>query len=109
MTASRKVLEPAVDERRRTIKPALGMLVALVFVAVALGRPAPAQAVGELSYDGCFGAGAGCTVVGGGPLTGADSVAVSPNGGSVYVTGRHARDEWCRYTLLRGRRGPSRL
>jgi hypothetical protein len=34
MTASRTVLDPAVDERRRTIKPALGMLAALVLVAV---------------------------------------------------------------------------
>jgi hypothetical protein len=36
MTASRTVLDPAVDERRRTIKPALGMLAALVLVAVAV-------------------------------------------------------------------------
>ncbi|HEV3056167.1 MAG TPA: hypothetical protein VGX45_16000, partial [Solirubrobacteraceae bacterium] len=56
-------------------------------MTVALGPPAAAQAVGELTYDGCFGAGAGCTFVAGGPLTNADSVAVSPNGGSVYVTG----------------------
>ena len=34
MTASRTVLDPAMDERRRTIKPALGMLAALVLVAV---------------------------------------------------------------------------
>jgi DNA-binding beta-propeller fold protein YncE len=65
-----------------------------VLVAVAWGRPATAQAVGELSYDGCFGSAAGCTVVAGGPLTGADSVAVSPNGGSVYVAskGNQAED-----------------
>ena len=62
-------------------------LVGLVFVTVALGRPAAARAVGELSYEGCFGAASGCTFVAGGPLTKADSVAVSPNGGSVYVTG----------------------
>jgi hypothetical protein len=36
MTASRTVLDPAVDERRRSIKPALGMLAALVLVAVAV-------------------------------------------------------------------------
>ena len=36
MTASRTVLDPAVDERRRTIKPALGMLAAVVVVAVAV-------------------------------------------------------------------------
>jgi len=75
----------SIGARRRGLL--VGMTVALVFVAVALGRPAAAQAVGELTYEGCFGAGAGCTFVAGGPLTGADSVAVSPNGGSVYVTG----------------------
>jgi hypothetical protein len=32
MTASRAVPEPAVDKRRRTIKPVVGMLAALVFV-----------------------------------------------------------------------------
>jgi hypothetical protein len=74
---------------RRTLLRVMGM-VGLVFVAVALGRPAAAQAVGELSYDGCFGAAAGCTFVGGGPLTQAHGVAVSPNGGSVYVTGDDA-------------------
>jgi hypothetical protein len=73
------------DRRRGSF---VGMMVGLVFVTVALGRPVAAQAVGELSYDGCFGAGAGCTVVAGGPLTGADSVAVSPNGGSVYVASK---------------------
>ena len=36
MTASRTILDTAVDERRRTIKPALGMLAALVLVAVAV-------------------------------------------------------------------------
>ena len=75
-----------IGDRRRSLLRVVGM-VGLVFVAVALGRPAAAEAVGELSYDGCFGAAAGCTFVAGGPLTGADSVAVSPNGGSVYVTG----------------------
>jgi sugar lactone lactonase YvrE len=70
-------------DRRLNLLRVLG----LVFVTVVLARPAAARAVGELSYDGCFGAASGCTFVGGGPLTGADSVAVSPNGSSVYVTG----------------------
>ena len=74
---------------RRILLRAAGM-VGLVFVVVALGRPSAAQAVGELSYDGCFGAGAGCTFVAGGALTQAHGVAVSPNGGSVYVTGDDA-------------------
>jgi DNA-binding beta-propeller fold protein YncE len=77
-----------IGDRRRSLLTVVGLIAALVFVAVALGRPAAAQAVGELSYDGCFGAGAGCTFVAGGPLTGADSVAVSPNGGSVYVASK---------------------
>ena len=77
-----------VRHRRWSLSNAVGVMVGLVFAAVAFGPPAAAQAVGELSYDACFGAGAGCTVVAGGPLTGADSVAVSPNGGSVYVTGK---------------------
>jgi sugar lactone lactonase YvrE len=62
-------------------------VVGLVLVSVALGCPAAAGAVGELSYDGCFGTVTGCVFVGGAPLTNADSVAVSPNGSSVYVTG----------------------
>ena len=72
--------------RRRKLLVAVG-LAGLTFVAAALASPAAAQAVGELTYDGCFGAATGCTFVAGGPLTGATSVAVSPNGRSVYVTG----------------------
>src|ERR1019366_758062 len=75
-----------IGDRRRDLLRVVG-LVGLVFVTVALGRPAAARAVGELSYDGCFGTVTGCTFVGGGPLTSADSVAVSPNGSSVYVAG----------------------
>ena len=75
-----------IGDRRRNLLRVVG-LVGLVLVTVALGRPAAARAVGELSYDGCFGAAAGCTFVAGGPLTSANSVAVSPNGSSVYVTG----------------------
>lgn len=44
-----------------------------------------AQATGELTYDQCLGTSAGCTYLSGGPLSGAMSVAVSPNGDSVYV------------------------
>ena len=77
-----------IGARRRHFSGVVGVMVALAFVAVALGRPAAAQAVGELSYDACFGESSGCTFVAGGPLEGADSVAVSPNGGSVYVTGQ---------------------
>src|ERR1700679_1157457 len=77
---------------RRSLLTGVGMMA--VLVAVAWGRPATAQPGGELSYDGGFGSAAGCTVVAGGPLPGADSVAVSPNGGSVYVAskGNQAED-----------------
>ena len=44
-----------IGDRRRKLLVVVG-LVGLVFVSVALGRPAAAWAVGELSYEGCFGA-----------------------------------------------------
>ena len=48
-----------------------------------------ASATGQLSYDACFNddGSQGCTAIPGGPLGGANSVAVSPDGKSVYVTG----------------------
>jgi DNA-binding beta-propeller fold protein YncE len=51
-----------------------------------------ATATGQLSYDACFNddGSSGCTAIAGAPLRGAYAVAVSPNGGSVYVAGASA-------------------
>ena len=48
-----------------------------------------ASATGQLSYDACFNddGSQGCQAIPGGPLDGANSVAVSPDGKSVYVIG----------------------
>jgi hypothetical protein len=61
-------------------------LVGLVFVTLALDRPAAARAVGALSHDGCFGAAAGC---GRGRRTVGESCfgGGQPERLSVYVTG----------------------
>ena len=47
---------------------------------------------GQLSYDGCLNndGSSGCGDLPGTPLTGADSVAVSPDGESIYVASRNA-------------------
>jgi|GEM_PF-4222282 len=50
-----------------------------------LSIPAVAGAVGELSFDECFGQATGCISISGNPLQSAQSVAVSPNSGAVYV------------------------
>jgi DNA-binding beta-propeller fold protein YncE len=50
---------------------------------------------GQLTYDGCVsddGSGGMCVDAPGTPLTGANSVAVSPDGRSVYVTGQSSDD-----------------
>ncbi|HEX4034078.1 MAG TPA: hypothetical protein VHX66_06515 [Solirubrobacteraceae bacterium] len=51
-----------------------------------------ASATGQLSYDACFNddGSSGCTAIPGAPLTGANSVAVSADGSSVYVAGEGA-------------------
>ena len=74
--------------RGARIRAVLGLL---SVVAVALALPAGAGAVGELSFDACFGSGAGCTSVPGNPLQNARGVVVSRNG-SVYTTGYESQD-----------------
>ena len=74
--------------RGARIRVVLGLL---SVVAVALALPAGAGAVGELSFDACFGSGAGCTSVPGNPLQNARGVVVSRNG-SVYTTGYESQD-----------------
>jgi DNA-binding beta-propeller fold protein YncE len=62
---------------------------ALAVSAFALATADSAFAVGQISYDGCAsidGSGARCAPTSG-ALAGADSVAVSPDDGSVYATG----------------------
>jgi DNA-binding beta-propeller fold protein YncE len=65
----------------------VGLLAVVVCGVVGLAAPAGASAVGELTFDGCFGSASGCVSVPGNPLQNAKGVAVSPNGGSVYVIG----------------------
>jgi DNA-binding beta-propeller fold protein YncE len=72
--------------RRRALRTVVGLCLAISCMAVPLVAPGTADAVGELTFDACFGSGAGCVNVAGNPLHHAQSVAVSPNG-SVYVTG----------------------
>jgi DNA-binding beta-propeller fold protein YncE len=62
---------------------------ALAVSAFVLATAESAFAVGQISYDGCVsieGSGGLCAPTSG-ALAGADSVAVSPDGGSVYATG----------------------
>jgi DNA-binding beta-propeller fold protein YncE len=65
----------------------VGLVAVVVCGVVGLAAPAGASAVGELTFDGCFGSAPGCVGVSGNPLQNAKRVAVSPNGGSVYVIG----------------------
>jgi DNA-binding beta-propeller fold protein YncE len=68
------------------MKPVLAALLALAFV------PSSAQAaLGELSYDGCVSDSNanGCVDLPNNPIQGAEGVAVSPDGRSLYVVGYH--------------------
>jgi DNA-binding beta-propeller fold protein YncE len=66
----------------------------LIFALASLGRPAGAGAVGQIGYDGCLAndASQGCVDVNGTPMSGASGLAVSPDGGSVYVMGSSSDD-----------------
>jgi hypothetical protein len=61
----------------------------LIFALASLGWPAGAGAVGQIGYDGCLAndASQGCGDLPGAPLTQAEGVVVSPDGGSVYAAG----------------------
>ena len=70
----------------RGAAPCGGLLLCLVALLL-LAIPSGASAAGELSFGECFGASPGCITEAGEPFASAGSVAVSPTGGSVYVTG----------------------
>ena len=67
-----------------------GVLGALLSSTCLLAAPAGASAYGELTYEQCFGGASGCISAGDGDLTDVVSVALSPDGGSLYATGKES-------------------
>jgi hypothetical protein len=66
------------------------VLVALLASMCLLAAPAGANAYGQLTYEQCFGSESGCISAGDGDLTDVVSVAISPDGGSLYATGKES-------------------
>ena len=62
----------------------------LLLICGMLALPGAARAVGELTYDQCYGDHAGCVSEAGTELASLSGVAVSPDGSAVYVTGSNA-------------------
>src|SRR5882724_9638550 len=69
-------------------------LFVLLLALGSLAWPAGAGATGQIGYDGCLAndASQGCADVKGTPLSGADGLAVSPDGSSLYVMGTSSDD-----------------
>jgi DNA-binding beta-propeller fold protein YncE len=80
----------AMSRRADMGRVALATMVAMV---VCLGAAAAAHAKGALTFEGCFGNASGCAAVSGTPLAGAESVAASANGKSVYVAASGTGDD----------------
>jgi DNA-binding beta-propeller fold protein YncE len=75
------------EHPRRPRAAALYALALVLLGSVLLAAPSIAGAVGELTYDQCFGTKEGCVNAAGGELSSSAGVAVSPDGSSVYATG----------------------
>jgi DNA-binding beta-propeller fold protein YncE len=72
----------------------IALIVGLLAVGILLVLSAHALALGQISYGGCVssdGSGGLCAAASGFSLTGATSVAVSPDGTTVYVTAYNGR------------------
>jgi len=77
-----------VQRSRPTSAGRAAALSLLLVTAMSLAIPNAARAVGELTFDQCYGDHAGCESDAGTELTPLSGVAVSPDGTAVYGTGK---------------------